>query len=88
MKNLNKDIQEIKERLAKIEGQLDFKWYRWFNNSIDVCIDFDVKLRPRIPTTATEAIYLQSMERRLKASIYEDIKRMEQRIKEYLSVMI
>ena len=86
--NINKDIQEIKEKLARIEGQLDYKWYRRFNNPIDVCIEFDVRLRPRIPTTATEAMYLQSMETRLKAGISEDIKRMEQRIKEYLSVMV
>ena len=86
--DLNKDIQEIKEKLVKIEGQLYCNGYRRFNNPIDMCIDFDIKLRPRIPTTATEAVYLQSMETRLKAGIYDDIKRMEQRIREYLSVMI
>lgn len=88
MKNLNRDIQEIKERLAKIEGQLEHKWGWRLNNPIDVCVDFDVKLRPRIPTTATEAIYLQNIETRLRASIYEDVKRMEQSIQKYLSIMV
>jgi len=85
---INKDIQEIKERLTKIEGQLDCKWYRRFNTLTDVCIDFDVKLRPRISTTATEAMYLQNMETRLKAGIHEDVKRMEQRIRDYLLIII
>lgn len=80
---MNNDIKDLKERMERIERKLDHLPYP-LRNLLDCHIDFGLKIRPLFPTTTTQAIYIDQMELRLKASIQEDIEKIEKKINNYL----
>lgn len=79
---MNTDMQEIKERLDRIEKRLELPSPLW--NLLNCRLDFDLHLNPLIPPTVTQAIYINQMETRLKAEIHKDLKAIEDKINGYL----
>jgi len=80
---MNKDIKRLKDKIDNIAEKLVLFPYP-YNHLVDCRIDFGLKLNPLVPMTATQAIHLEQMETRLKASIYEDLKHIEAKINNYL----
>ena len=88
---MDKNIKELKDKVDNIEKILQEKYcpLRWsLSHLLDCKLDFNLKLNPLCPTIATEAIYIEQMEIRLKASIHEDIKNMERKINDYLRLRL
>ncbi len=87
---MNNDIKELKEKIENIEKLIkDYSPLKYpLSHLLDCHIDFDLKLRPLLPTTTIEAIYIEQMEIRLKTYIHEDIESMQQKINNYLRLRI
>jgi hypothetical protein len=80
---MNKDMQEIKDRLGRIEEKLGYGYC----NPIECRLDFNLRLCPLTPPrTATEAIHLEQLEIRLNSSIHQEISNIERKINDYLRI--
>ena len=76
------DIKRLEEKIDRIEKKLDLGYP--LRNLLDCSFDIDLKIRPLIPTTATQAMYIEQLQIRLKAEIYPEIKAIEDKINKYL----
>jgi hypothetical protein len=83
---MNKDEKRIEEKLKRIEEKLD-KFYPFIptkHQDIQCRLDVNFSLVPRAPQTTSEAMYYQAIETSLKAEIYSDVQRIENRINKFL----
>ena len=81
-----REMKEVLERLDRIEGKLNLRYP--LSNLLDCKFDFNLTLRPLMPTTATEAIYIEQLETRMRASIHQEISNIEKTINNYLRVRL
>ena len=83
---MNKETQEIIDRLGRIEEKINLRYP--LSHLLDCKIDFGLRLRPLMPTTATEAMYIEQLEIKLNASIHQEISNIERKINDYLRIRL